>query len=59
MDYKFVDETLQDPKRYVDEMFLRPSVHGPKRAGQIVTRSKGRGIKRQGIDRIRILRTGF
>ncbi len=29
-------------------MFLRPSVHGPKRAGLNVTRTKGRGTKRQG-----------
>ncbi len=31
-----------------DITFLRPSLHGPKRAGRIVTRTKGRGTKRQG-----------
>jgi hypothetical protein len=48
VDYKFVDLTLQGPKRYVDLKFLRPSVHGPKRAGRIVARTKCRGTKRQG-----------
>jgi hypothetical protein len=31
-----------------DQTFLRPSVHGPKRAGLNVTRTKGRGTKHQG-----------
>ncbi len=29
-------------------MFLRLTIHGPKRAGRIVTRKKGRGTNRQG-----------
>jgi hypothetical protein len=31
-----------------DERFLRTSVHGPKRAGLNVARTKGRGTKHQG-----------
>jgi hypothetical protein len=48
VDYKVKNETIQGPKRYVDQTFLRPSVYGPKHVGRIVTRTKGRGIKCQG-----------
>jgi hypothetical protein len=41
---------LQGPKRYVDETFLRPSVHGLKRVVRIVTRTEGQGTKHQGTE---------
>ncbi len=46
-----VDEQLVHSLGYIchkDETFLAPSVQGPKRAGRIVTRTKGWRTKRQG-----------